>query len=104
MRNSFRHHSKEKLSENRFRSTKRNIYWTSVTSGDGSGIEIISNGRQHIRARVGDFSVRLYVNDYFGGAAVGTSEWDDLYGVGRELLPGDVLQGLVRVRLLPIKV
>ena len=88
---------------NDFRSTKRNIYWASLTSSDGSGIEIISDGTQHIRARVGNFSIRLHVNDYFGGSSVGTSEWDDLYGDGRALQSGDVLQGLVRLRFLPKK-
>jgi hypothetical protein len=85
---------------NDFRSTKRNIYWASLTSADGDGVEIISNGTQHIRATVGTFSTRLHVQDYFGGSGVGTSEWDDLYGYGRALKSGDVLQGLVRVRLL----
>jgi beta-galactosidase len=85
---------------NDFRSTKRNIYMASLTSADGAGMEIISNGTQHLRATVGTFSICLHINDYFGGSNVGTSEWDDLYGNGHRLKPGEVVEGMTRVRML----
>jgi hypothetical protein len=88
---------------NDFRSTKRNIYLASLTSAEGDGVQVVSNGTQHVRAVAGPYSIRLHINDYFGGSYVKTSEWDDLYGYGRALKSGDVLEGVARIRLLSRK-
>lgn len=86
---------------NDFRSTKRNIYWASLTDRAGAGIRVISNGKQHVRATVGPRSIALHVLDYYGGSATGTPEWDDTYGVGRVVHTGETLSGTVRLELLP---
>ena len=57
---------------NDFRSTKRNIYLASLVSAEGYGVEVVSNGKQHVRAVVGTYSIRLHVHDYYGGSDVGT--------------------------------
>jgi hypothetical protein len=85
---------------NDFRSTKRNIYLASLTSADGDGVEVISNGTQHVRATVGPSSVHFHIHDFFGGSNVRTSEWDDLYGHGSAIKSGEVLEGTARLRLL----
>lgn len=86
---------------NDFRSTKRNIYTASLTNPLGAGIEVISDGTQHVRATVGVNSVSLNILDYYGGSATGINEYDGAYGSGRVLKPGDVVKGEVRLRLLP---
>ena len=84
---------------NDFRSAKRNIYWASLTDNDEAGIKIVSDGTQHVRATVGTRSISVHALDYYGGSATGTPEWDDTYGVGKVIHPGDILEGKVRVQL-----
>ena len=86
---------------NDFRSTKRNAYTASLTSAAGAGIEVISDGTQHVRATVGVDSILLKVLDYYGGSATGINEYDGAYGAGRTLKPGDVVKGEIKLRLLP---
>lgn len=86
---------------NDFRSTKRNIYSAGLISPLGAGVEVISNGTQHVRATVGVNSVSLKVLDYYGGSATGINEYDGAYGTGRVLKPGDTVKGEVRLRLVP---
>lgn len=85
---------------NDFRSTKRNIYTATLTNSSGAGLEVISNGTQHIRATLATNSVKLNILDYYGGSATGINEYDGAYGAGHPLKPGDVLSGEVRLRLL----
>ena len=73
---------------NDFRSTKRNIYWASLTDRQGAGLKIISDGRQHVRATVGPRAIFVNVLDYYGGSATGASEWDGTYGNGKVYLHG----------------
>jgi hypothetical protein len=85
---------------NDFRGTKRHITRASLTGRTGQGLEVVSDGTQHIRATLGVHEIALTVLDYYGGAATGYTEWDDVYGEGRRLAPGDVLGGHVWLRLL----
>ena len=86
---------------NDFRSTKRNIYTARLTNSTGAGIEVVSDGTQHVRATVGVDSVSLRVLDYYGGSATGIPEYDGAYGMGRILKSGDTLKGEIRLRLIP---
>jgi hypothetical protein len=85
---------------NDFRSAKRNIYWASLTDSGGSGIKVISDGTQHIRATLSTYSISLKVLDYYGGSATGTGEWDYAYGNGKIIKSGDVIKGVVHLELM----
>ena len=84
---------------NDFRSTKRNIYWASLTNAAGEGVKVISNGKQHIRATVGVHDILLKVMDWYGGEG-STYDWGFHYGDGKHIATGDVLKGTVRLQLL----
>lgn len=86
---------------NDFRSAKRNIYTAGLTNSAGAGIEVVSDGTQHIRATVGVDSISLKVLDFYGGSATGIPEYDGAYGSGRTLKSGDTVTGKIRLRLLP---
>lgn len=86
---------------NDFRSVKRNVYWASLTGPDGSGVRVLSDGHQHVRATVSTHSIGVKILDYYGGAATGASEWDGAYGNGHAIKTGDILNGTVRLQLLP---
>lgn len=85
---------------NDFRGVKRNIYSASLTDDSGAGIELISDGNQHVRATVGTRSIAVKVLDYYGGSATGTGEWDWTYGVGQTIKTGDAIKGVVRLRMI----
>jgi hypothetical protein len=84
---------------NDFRSTKRNIFTASLTDEEGSGVQVVSDGTQHIRASVGTHEIVLDVLDHYGGMSW-TYNNGYHYGPGRTIKPGEVLKGTVRVRLL----
>ena len=86
---------------NDFRSVKRNVYRASLTGPDGSGVRVLSDGHQHVRATVSTHSIGVKILDYYGGAATGASEWDGAYGNGHAIKTGDILNGTVRLQLLP---
>jgi hypothetical protein len=86
---------------NDFRGTKRHIYGASLTCPAGQGVEIVSDGMQHLRATVGVHEIALTVLDFYGGASTGYTEWDDVYGEGRRLATGEEISGRVGLRLLP---
>jgi hypothetical protein len=88
------------MGTNDFRSTKRHIEHASITSAEGYGLYIESNGEQHLRALVESDRIAVYVSDWFGGTALHLSEWSLNYGNGREVKPHDRLQGKLRLRLL----
>jgi hypothetical protein len=85
---------------NDFRGTKRHISRASLTCPTGQGVEILSDGTQHIRATLGVHEITLVVLDFYGGAATGYTEWDDVYGEGRRLHTGEEISGRIWLRLL----
>ena len=85
------------LGTNDFRSTKRNIERASISSPEGYGLYVDSDGKQHIRASAETDRIAVYVNDWFGGTASRASEWTKNYGKGRELKTGDRLEGTVHL-------
>jgi hypothetical protein len=84
---------------NDFRSTKRHIYTASLTNNEGQGVQVFSDGSQHVRATVGVHDISLKVLDYYGGAPL-TSNGIWPYGPGRLIKTGDVLKGAVRLKLV----
>ncbi|MDR3689734.1 MAG: glycoside hydrolase family 2 TIM barrel-domain containing protein [Fimbriimonas sp.] len=87
---------------NDFRSTKRNVYWASVTNSAGQGVRVISDGTQHIRATIGVHGVSLKVLDFYGGLG-GPKDWaveGFHYGAGRLIKTGEVVSGRVRLVML----
>jgi hypothetical protein len=83
---------------NDFRSTKRHIYTASLTNKSGRGIQVVSDGSQHVRASVGMHEIKLRVLDYYGGTAWTYREGFH-YGPGRKITAGEVLRGTVRLQL-----
>jgi len=84
---------------NDFRSTKRNIYWASLTNAAGEGVKVVSDGTQHIRATVGPHDIFFRVMDWYGGEGWTYHEGYH-YGEGKLINTGDVLKGVVRLQLL----
>ena len=85
---------------NDFRSVKRNIRQASFTDESGTGIKILSDGSQHVRATLGIHSITVNILDYYGGSATGTPEWDGAYGIGKVIKTGDRVQGTIRLQLV----
>ncbi len=84
---------------NDFRSAKRNIYTASLTNKVGQGVEVISDGTQHVRATVGLHEIHLKVLDFYGGMSW-TYHGGYHYGPGRLVKTGEVLGGTVRLKFL----
>jgi hypothetical protein len=84
---------------NDFRSVKRHIYTASLTNKKGQGVEIISDGTQHVRATIGTHAIKLKVLDYYGGSAW-TYHGGFHYGPGRLIKSGETLKGKVRLKFL----
>jgi hypothetical protein len=61
------------LGTNDFRSTKRNILWTSLKNANGYGILVHSNGRQSTRSYMDGDRIRLLVAGHSTGGRDGTS-------------------------------
>ena len=81
---------------NDFRSSKYNVLEASLTDGAGAGVQVLSDGRQSVRATGAAFRV----NDFFNGG--GESFLQGQYGHDyRTLRPGDTLTGTTHLRLLP---
>jgi hypothetical protein len=84
---------------NDFRSTKRHIYTARLTNKDGQGVQVLSDGSQHVRATVGTHDISLKVLDYYGGNGWTARDcWH--YGPGRLIKTGEVLKGTVRLKFL----
>jgi hypothetical protein len=86
---------------NDFRSTKRHICHASLTNPQGAGIRVISDGGQSLRATMGPDTLGVNVMDYFDGSPAEINEYVGVYGTGQPIKPGDVLQGVVKLQLLP---
>jgi beta-galactosidase len=84
---------------NDFRSTKRHIFTASLTNKAGQGVQVISDGSQHVRATVGVHEIKFKVLDFYGGTSYTYHEGYH-YGPGRKIKTGEVLQGTVQLKLL----
>lgn len=86
---------------NDFRSTKANILSACLRAADGSGgIEVVSDGTQHVRAWVDGSKVRLLIADYnnAGAERFFTGHASARYA---PLKKGDTVKGKIRLRLVP---
>ena len=89
-----------KLGTNDFRSTKENIYWSSLTNKGGEGIVVVSDGNQAFRAFVNDNkNISFLIADYSTGGG-------DLFFSGhyrderKKLIEGSKLKGTVELQLV----
>ena len=90
-----------KNGSNDFRSTKANIFSACLRAADGTGgIEVVSDGTQHVRAWVDGSKVRLLVADYnnAGAERFFTRHARTRYA---PLKKGDTVKGTIRLRLVP---
>ena len=88
---------------NDFRSTKRHIYWASISYPDGPGVWVTSDGSQHMRAMVEPDRIAVHINDWYGGTHCGLGEWTSNYGEGKAVVPGQTIESRVSVRLAQIE-
>lgn len=95
---------KSQMGNNDFRSTKRHFRWASLTSSEGYGLSMHSNGKQSLRVMVKPDHIGVYVCDWFGGTACTAGEWISNYGIGRLIRTNDPLKGTVRLRIVQKKV
>ena len=84
---------------NDFRSTKRHIYWATLTNPAGSGIKVISDGTDSIRATMGVDTLTVAIMNYFDGSPGDINEYAGQYGTGKPIKPGDAIIGVVRLQL-----
>jgi beta-galactosidase len=84
---------------NDFRSTKRQIYWASLSQRDGTGIWVRSDSAQHARAMLQSDRIALHISDWYGGTHAGLWEWTSNYGEGKPVVPGQVIESVVRLRI-----
>ncbi|HUY14937.1 MAG TPA: glycoside hydrolase family 2 TIM barrel-domain containing protein [Terriglobia bacterium] len=88
------------LGSNDFRSIKRHFKCASLVSREGYGLQILSDGKQHLRAMVKPDHIAVHVCDWFGGTASTAEEWKLNYGNGRVLETNDTLKGALHLRLV----
>jgi len=88
---------------NDFRSTKYDILSAALTALDGTGLRVLSDGRQSVRATVRpDGAIALRVNDFANGG--GESFLSGQYARDqRTLKPGDVVTASALVQLVPAR-
>lgn len=91
------------MGSNDFRSTKRHIYWASISYPHGPGVWVESDGFQHARAMVENDRISLHINDWYGGTNTGLWEWTSNYGEGRKLAPGQTFESNLHLRIAKIK-
>ncbi len=84
---------------NDFRSTKRHIYWASISYPHGPGVCVESDGSQSARAMVESDRISMHINDWYGGTHVGLVEWTSNYGEGKPIDPGQTIESTVRLRI-----
>lgn len=88
---------------NDFRAAQQNTYRSSLTNSCGQGIEVVSDGSQTTRATLGVHQVFLKVLDSYRGSE-SPGKWSTVgfhYGPGKLVRRGDVLDGAVKMRLVP---
>jgi len=88
------------LGSHDFRSTKSRIYWSALTDRGGKGIAVLSDGSQHVRCWMEGDSIKLLVADY---SNMGAERFliDHARNGYRPLMPGAVVQGVIRLHVLP---
>lgn len=84
---------------NDFRSTKRHIYWVSISYPDGPGVWVESDGSQHARAMVQSDRISMHINDWYGGSHVGLGEWTSNYGEGKPIEPDQTLESTLHLAI-----
>ena len=89
---------------NDFRSTKRHIYWASISYPSGPGVLINSDTTQHVRANVETDRISVHVNDWYGGENSGLFCWTDNYGDGKLIKKGETIESTVRLRFVKSRV
>jgi hypothetical protein len=85
---------------NDFRSSKRGVYWASL-SGPGGSVKVVSDGAQTVRCALTPHEISLKVLDFYGGSG-GPKEWSVLgfhYGAGRLIKTGETVKGTVRLKI-----
>jgi hypothetical protein len=93
------YHDANELGTNDFRSTKDNIYWTTLTDNSGKGIVIHGKGLQSTRAWQTGSDINLLVTGFSTGGG-------DLFFSGyykderRPLAEGDVLEGSIELFMI----
>jgi hypothetical protein len=93
------YHDANELGTNDFRSTKDNIYWTTLTDDSGKGIVIHGKGLQSTRAWQTGSDINLLVTGFSTGGG-------DLFFSGyykderRPLAEGDVLEGSIELFMI----
>jgi hypothetical protein len=89
------------MGSNDFRGTKRHLVRGAISYPGGGGVEVISDGKQALRAMAETDRISLFVSDWYGGTNVGWDEWITNYGRGKLLKNGDVVSSHLRLRLVP---
>jgi beta-galactosidase len=90
-------HDGNRYGSNDFRSTKMNIFEAALSSPDGHGVRVLSDGSQHVRSWLDGKNVRLLVADY---ANEGAPPFFSEYVVPRRpLQTGSAVEGTIRIEL-----
>jgi beta-galactosidase len=88
------------LGTNDFRSTKRNIIQASLTSAAGPGLTVLSAGKQNVRAGLESDRTILIVTDFYSGTVSDEWAWVGLFGNGRLVKAGEVLEGYIKMKFV----
>jgi hypothetical protein len=94
-----------KYGSNDFRSTKRNVYFASLTSKKSSGLKVNSDGMQHVRCWAENDQVQMLVSEqdnpgaerFLRGFANHASKYD------QPLKQGQSIQGKIKLQILNSK-
>ncbi len=61
----------------------------------------IPTAARSLRATMGPDTLSVNVMDYFGGSPAEINEYVSVYGTGQSIKSGDMLEGVVKLQLLP---
>ena len=86
------------MGSNDFRSTKENIYSATLSDGKGLGVDVVSDGSQHVRAWANGEQVRLLIADHNNP---GDEKFFRTHASveDKRLYPNNVIKGKVVLRL-----
>lgn len=87
------------LGSNDFRSTRKNIIWAQLADENGTGIKIVSNGKQSVRVFKNNTGFGMLVADYQtgGGEMFIGAEYE---AFRKPLKKGDVITGSIAIQIL----